>query len=141
MVLIAQGLFAFASVFCVSIILKSPKSSLILNAFIGTIGWLIHLSTKPYLSFYLSIFLASISIMLLSHLAARKFKYPTTLFIITCHFLFVPGEAIYKAVYSLVFENSHSFNYYVQHAFLVSGTIALSIFIVDSLFSLIPSKK
>lgn len=129
-------IFAWGAVLLVSIMLQAPKRSLMLTSTIGAIGWGTYLLASSSLNEVLSTFIASLMVMILAHLCARKYKYPTTIFIVACHFLFVPGEAIYRAVFSLLQDDPALFQHYLLKALMISGSIALSIMLIDTLFSL-----
>ena len=90
---------------------------------IGAAGWLMYklMLEKVGLSIAVSVFLATIVIVLLSRYAAVFEKCPATIFLITGIFPVVPGAQIYWATYYLVTDQ--------LHAAFDSGFLALKIMI------------
>ena len=90
---------------------------------LGAAGWLMYklMLEKVGLSIAVSVFLATIVIVLLSRYAAVFEKCPATIFLITGIFPVVPGAQIYWATYYLVTDQ--------LHAAFDSGFLALKIMI------------
>lgn len=113
----AVGTIAFSLLFGV------PKKYFLYCGSIGTAGWFLYklLLMKVGVSIPVSVFGATVLVVLLSRYAAVFEKCPATVFMITGIFPVVPGAQIYWATYYLVTEQ-------LQEA-LESGFLALKIMI------------
>lgn len=113
----ALGTIAFSLLFGV------PKKYYLYCGGIGAAGWLIYklMLEKVGLSIAVSVFFATVVIMILSRFAAVFEKCPAIVFMIAGIFPVVPGAQIYWATYYLVTDQLHeAFN---------SGFLALKIMI------------
>jgi uncharacterized membrane protein YjjB (DUF3815 family) len=72
---------------------------------------------------------------------ARIKKSPVTHFFIPGIIPFVPGAGMFNFVYSIIEEKNSSAVFYLIQTIEIAGIIALSIFIVDSVFRLISKQK
>jgi len=113
----AVGTMAFSLLFGV------PKKFYLHCGGIGAAGWLVYklMLEKCELSIAVSVFMATLVIVLLSRYAAVFEKCPATVFLITGIFPVVPGAQIYWATYYLVTNQ--------LHAAFDSGFLALKIMI------------
>lgn len=113
----AVGTVAFSLLFGV------PKKYYLYCGGIGAAGWLVYklMLEKAGLSIAVSVFAATLVIVLLSRYAAVFEKCPATVFLITGIFPVVPGAQIYWATYYLVTDQIH--------AAFDSGFLALKIMI------------
>ena len=113
----AVGTMAFSLLFGV------PKKFYLHCGGIGAAGWLVYklMLEKCGLSIAVSVFMATLVIVLLSRYAAVFEKCPATVFLITGIFPVVPGAQIYWATYYLVTNQ--------LHAAFDSGFLALKIMI------------
>lgn len=113
----AVGTVAFSLLFGV------PKKYYLYCGGIGAAGWLVYklMLEKVGLSIAVSVFAATLVIVLLSRYAAVFEKCPATVFLITGIFPVVPGAQIYWATYYLVTDQ--------LHAAFDSGFLALKIMI------------
>ena len=84
----------------------------------------------------ISTFVATLLVALLSHIAARVEKKPVTVYLIPCIFLFVPGAGMYQIVFSLIENRSADAISSFFRTMEEAGAIALSIFVIDTLFRL-----
>ena len=113
----AIGTIAFSLLFGV------PKKYYLYCGGIGAAGWLMYklMLEMAGLSIAVSVFLATVVIVLLSRYAAVFEKCPATVFLITGIFPVVPGAQIYWATYYLVTDQ--------LHAAFDSGFLALKIMV------------
>lgn len=113
----AIGTIAFSLLFGV------PKKYYLYCGGIGAAGWLMYkvMLEKAGLSIAVSVFLATVVIVLLSRYAAVFEKCPATVFLIAGIFPVVPGGQIYWATYYLVTDQ--------LHAAFDSGFLALKIMV------------
>ena len=137
----AVGTVAFSLLFGV------PRKFYVYCGGIGTAGWLIYklMLGIAGLSVPISVFCATVVIVLLSRYAAVFEKCPATVFLITGIFPVVPGAQIYWATYYLVTDQIYlSFNSGFL-ALKIMVAIVLGIVVVfeipHSFFRIIKSKK
>lgn len=97
----AVGTMAFSLLFGV------PKKYYLHCGGIGAAGWVLYkvMLDKVGVSIAVSVFFATVLIVLLSRFAAVFEKCPATVFMITGIFPLVPGAQIYWATYYLVTDN------------------------------------
>lgn len=132
-----QTVGAFLAVISFSLILELPKKYLILSGGIGAVGWLSYLLVQAADgSVIAAAFLSSLLVALSSHIAARKFKAPVTVFLVAGILPSVPGASIYRSVSYVIRNNPALSSHYLVETLQVSGAIAMAIFIMDSLFRL-----
>ena len=114
---------AFVGTMAFSLLFSVPKKYYLHCGGIGAAGWLMHKIMLDTMggSIAVSVFFATVLIVLLSRFAAVFEKCPTTVFMITGIFPLVPGAQIYWATYYLVTNNLYKA--------LDSGFLALKIMI------------
>lgn len=132
--IIIQFIASFIAVVSFSIGIEIPKKYIIIVGLVGAIGWLVYLETITFggtelLAYFLSALIVTIFSMLLS----KILKTLSTIFIIPGILPIVPGAAMYNMVYSLINGNSSKTGYYLLQALLITGGIALAIFIAQSI--------
>ncbi|MGI6510262.1 MAG: threonine/serine exporter family protein [Erysipelotrichaceae bacterium] len=132
--ILKQTLIATAVVYLIAIVLDAPKKTLPYAALTGAAGWFIYLSVGSQGSVVSSTFIAACVIAMLAHIFSRISKAPTTVFLISALYPFVPGTSVYRAVYSLIGNDLNAFKFYALQSILISGAIATAVFMVDSIF-------
>ena len=135
--MVIQTVGAFLAVVSFSLVLELPKRYLILSGGIGAAGWLAYLLVLDAdRSVIAAAFLSSLLVALSSHIAARKFKAPVTVFLVAGILPSVPGASIYRSVSYVITNNPGLSSHYLVETLQISGAIAMAIFIMDSLFRL-----
>ena len=124
--MIYQVISALIAVYFSCIVFEAPKRLLIHISIIGGIGWFVYLFFLDSSGLQLATYYSGLTIAFLSHLAARYFKAPVTVFFIPGFFPLVPGAGMYRTVYA----------FFVGQTMITAGMIALAIFTVDSIFRL-----
>ncbi|WP_124066043.1 threonine/serine exporter family protein [Clostridium sp. E02] len=139
--MILQTIGAFLAVISFSLILELPKKHLLLAGGIGAVGWLSYLLVVAAVgSVTTAAFISSLFVALSSHLSARIFKVPVTVFLVAGILPSVPGASIYRCVSYMIQNNTDLSSHYLVETLQISGAIAMAIFIMDSLFRLIQKK-
>lgn len=115
-----------------SIFLQAPKRILPTAALLGSTGWAAYLFAHQSMDAITSTFISGLVITSLSHILARLFKMPVTIYLIPGVLPLVPGVALYQTVAEFI-KGSYKADAYLRETFLIAGMIALSIFVVDSL--------
>ncbi|MGY3725249.1 Uncharacterized membrane protein YjjB, DUF3815 family [Granulicatella balaenopterae] len=139
--MIIQVISAIIAVYFSAIVFEAPKKLLPYIAFIGGGGWLIYLLILQYFDISIATYLSGLAIAFSSHIAARQFKAPVTVFFIPGFFPLVPGAGMYKTVYWYITGDSLQSQANLNQTMVIAGMIALAIFTVDSLFRLVSILK
>lgn len=135
--MIIQTVGAFLAVISFSLILELPRKHLVLAGGIGAAGWLVYLLVEAAAgSVIAAAFLSSLLVALASHISARIFKAPVTVFLVAGILPSVPGASIYRSVSYVISNNPQLSSHYLVETLQISGAIAMAIFIMDSLFRL-----
>ena len=82
----------------------------------------------------LASFLSALAIAFVSHVFARVFKAPVTVFLIAGILPTVPGAGMYRIVYYIIENDREMCGYYLLQTLEIAGMIALAIFIMDTIF-------
>lgn len=136
-----QILGAFMTVVAFSVVLNAPKKYLVYSGIVGAAGWWIYLLLLKDGTLLVSILGAGSLIALISHTFARVLKAPVTVFLIPGILPLVPGASIYRSISCLIQGDRAMANYYLIETLQIAGGIALSIFIMDSLFRAIRRRQ
>ena len=135
--MVVQTIGAFLAVISFSLILELPRKYVALAGGIGAAGWLVYLLVEAAAgSVIAAAFLSSLLVALSSHIFARIFKSPVTVFLVAGILPSVPGTSIYRSVSYVISNNPELSSHYLVETLQVSGAIAMAIFIMDSLFRL-----
>ena len=125
----------FLSIFSFSVYLETPKKHVIKAGLVGAIGGAVYLLCIQYdLGDVLASFLSALSVALISHVFARIFKTPVTLFLIAGILPTVPGAGMYRIVHHILIKDEAMTAFYMIQTLEIAGAIALAIFLMDSLF-------
>ena len=140
--MIIQGISAFFATAAFAILFYLPKKYLIHAGLTGAFGWVIYLLVKePNNEKVLATFVATLFVALVSHILARIYKTPVTMFLIPGVIPLVPGAGMYQIVQSLVDNSVEKTSYYFIQTIQMAGAIALGIFIIDTLFRIVKIKQ
>ena len=135
--MVIQTAGAFLAVISFALILELPKKHVVLAGGIGAAGWLFYLLVEAAAgSVIAAAFLSSLLVALSSHIAARIFKAPVTVFLVAGILPSVPGASIYRSVSYVISNNTELSSHYLVETLQIAGAIAMAIFIMDSLFRL-----
>ncbi len=126
---------AFSSIIAFSIIFGMPKNLLKYATIVGVVSWVIY-SYLLYIEvdIVLQAFITGLIVAGMSHIFARVLKAPVTIFLVPGILPLVPGGPIYRSVYYFINDNSGLGNMYFTQTLQIAGAIAMSIFIMDSIF-------
>lgn len=129
-----QVVSALIAVYFSAIVFEAPKPLLIWIACIGGSSWLVYLLFIDSIGPFAATYISGLVVATFSHLAARFFKAPVTVFFIPGFFPLVPGAGMYRTVYWFITGNVVKGNAYLQETLTIAGMIALAIFTIDSFF-------
>lgn len=122
--------------FFFAIMLETPRIYIVRAGMLGGLGWFIYLfadrmfSTGPVWASFASVMVTAV----ISHIAARIYKVPVTMFLVSGILPTVPGSGMYKIPYYMIMHDTEMTNHYFIETMACAGAIALAIFIVDAVF-------
>lgn len=125
----------FIGMLCFSILVETPRKYLLISALVGGgSGFIYLLSVHLGSGTVMASFFSALTAALLSHICARIFKAPVTLFLIAGILPTVPGGGMYR-IAAGVLDNDPTkvFNSFIE-VLEIAGVIALAIFIMDVIF-------
>lgn len=134
---------SFIAITGFAVLLETPKKYLLHAGVTGAIGGEIYLyCTQREMDVVLASFLSALAIAFVSHVFARVFKAPVTVFLIAGILPTVPGAGMYRIVYYIIANDREMCSYYLIQTLEIAGMIALAIFIVDTVFRFrVPARK
>lgn len=125
---------AFIAVVSFSINLEIPKKYLIIVGVVGALGWITYMVCDYFnLTNILSYFISALVVAILSLILSKLLKVISTIFLIPGILPIVPGIAMYKMIYFLINNNLKESAHQLLQAVLITGGIALAIFITESI--------
>ncbi|RKD32210.1 MULTISPECIES: threonine/serine exporter family protein [Lacrimispora] len=135
--MVIQTIGAFFAVISFALVLELPKKYVVLAGGIGAAGWLAYLLVVAAAgSVTAAAFLSTLLVALASHVSARMFRAPVTVFLVAGILPSVPGASIYRSVSYMITNEPELSSHYLVQTLQISGAIAMAIFIMDSLFRL-----
>ena len=138
--MIIQVLAAFVAILAFSIVIGAPRKYLPYCGVVGAAGWLVYLLNVNSYGIVTANFIAAMVIAFVSHIFARIFKAPVTVFLIPGILILVPGAGMYRTVYQFFMGDRQAAGSYLLQTMQIAGMIALAIFVMDSLFALFVKK-
>lgn len=125
---------AFIAVVSFSINLEIPKKYIIIVGIVGALGWITYIICDYFkLSNVLSYFISALVVAILSMILSKLLDAVSTIFLIPGILPIVPGLAMYKMVYFFINNDLQESAYQLLQAILITGGIALAIFITESI--------
>lgn len=135
--MIIKVIGAFIAIFAFAVVLEIPKKYLWCAGLVGVVGWFSYLiSEAAGVGAVVASFVSVFSIAMISHIFARIFKAPVTVFLVPGILPTVPGAGMYRVVYYLLADDRAMSGYYLATTLEIAGVIAMAIFIVDGFFRL-----
>lgn len=133
--MIIQVISAFFATAAFSVIFYLPRKYILQAGMTGGIGWFIYLLLVHFdADKAVANLCATLVIALISHILARIYKSPVTLFLIPGIIPLVPGAGMYHIVQSILYNRINSSVQYFIDTFKMAGAIALGIFVIDTIF-------
>lgn len=133
---IAQIIGAYIATVAAALTVEIPRSLLYKCGIVGALGYLIFLLIVPLHGPTTATLLAGIAIAAISQAMARLLRAPVSMFYIPGFFPLVPGIGVYKTAFYSIHNQPDKASQYLVESILISGAIALSIFLVESLMEM-----
>lgn len=132
--MILKVIGVFLAIVAYSVIIETPKKFLWLSGLVSAVGGAVYVICDDafHIDMVLASFWSALAIALVSHIFARVFRAPVTLFLVAGILPTVPGAGMYRTVYYLIRGDADMSNYFLSQTLEIAGVIALAIFLMDS---------
>lgn len=131
--MIFQLIYGFLATVGFAVLFNLPKNAIIVSGISGTIGWAGYLIMMYfYPSTILSTFIAAVLIGIMGEIFARKFKNPSTIFVIPGLLPLVPGAYSYRTILAIIEGNNKQAITFGLQTIGVAIAIAAGLIIVIS---------
>lgn len=128
-------IFSYLAAVGFAVFLNSPKKTLYVSGAVGMTSWTIYiLLMRINFDMISSNFIAASVAALICEILARKMKKPTILFVVPGIITLIPGLGLYNTMYYLMEGDFHLALTTGTNVLLSSGSIALGVIVVSSLF-------
>ena len=132
--MILQIVGAFVAMYWFAVLIETSKKYLPVAGIVASVGWFVYLICENrWEDAVLATFFSAVTVTLISHVLARKYKTPVTIFLIAGIIPTVPGATMYRIAYYVILGDNNMSVHYLMEMFKIAGAIAVAIFIVDSL--------
>ena len=136
-----QVISAFFAIIAFSVVNNVPKKFLLSCGVEGFVGWYVYLLFLSDTGPVMANFFGSLALAIMAHVFARIFKAPVTVFLIPGLLILVPGAGLFRSAYQLFLGTKSMAAFYMLQTLEIAGMIALAVFVVDSVFSVINKKR
>lgn len=141
--LIFQLIGAYFVGYCCCIFLEAPANLRFRIPVIDVVGWLVYLIAVDYLQWTLpvSTYISSLVIAIMSHVFARRYREPVTVFFLPGFFTLVPGGGMYRTALAFIQAETTTGVRELGTTMFIALSIALAVFTVDSFVNVIYNNK
>lgn len=135
--MIMKVIGAFLAIYAFGVILETPKKYLWCAGVVGAVGWFVYLLSQNLgMNDVMATFLSATAISIVSHIFARTFRAPVTVFLVAGILPTVPGAGMYRIASSFIAGDSAMAAQNLIITLEIAGAIAIGIFLVDGFFRL-----
>lgn len=128
-------IFSYLAAVGFAVFLNAPKKTLYISGAVGMISWTIYIILmRINFDMMSSNFIAASIAALLCEILARKMKKPTILFVVPGIITLIPGLGLYNTMYYVIEGNFQESFTTGANVLFASGSIALGVIVVSSLF-------
>jgi len=128
---------AFLAIYAFAIVLETPKKYLWCAGVVSAVGWFVYLQSQQVgMDDVMATFLSATAISIVSHIFARVFRAPVTVFLVAGILPTVPGAGMYRIAASFIAGDSGMAAQNLIVTLELAGVIAMGIFLVDAVFRL-----
>ena len=126
---------AFLSIYSFAVLLQVPRRFVLQAGVVGAIGGFVYLLAIHFdRGDVMASLYSAVAAAIVSHIFARIYKTPVTLFLIAGVLPTVPGNVMYQTVHYLIDGNEAMSGFYLIQTLEIAGVISLAIFVVDTFF-------
>ena len=128
---------AFLAIYAFAVVLETPKKYLWCAGVVSAVGWFVYLQSQQVgMDDVMATFLSATAISIVSHIFARVFRAPVTVFLVAGILPTVPGAGMYRIAASFIAGDSGMAAQNLIVTLELAGVIAMGIFLVDAVFRL-----
>ena len=139
--MIIRTIGIFIGIFFFAIMTETPRKYLLIAAVIGGVSGFVYLISEANGSGAVwASFFSALAAAVISHIFARIFKAPVTLFLIAGILPTVPGGGMYRIVANALDGSQAEMLNSLLETLEIAGAIALAVFLVDTAFRIKKSK-
>ena len=135
--MIVRVIGAFIAIYAFAVVLETPKRYLWCAGTVSAVGWFVYLLSQQLgTDEVMATFLSATAISIVSHIYARVFRAPVTVFLVAGILPTVPGAGMYRIAASFIAGDSGMAAQHLITTLELAGVIAMGIFLVDAIFRL-----
>ena len=135
--MIVRVIGAFIAIYAFAVVLETPKRYLWCAGTVSAVGWFVYLLSQQLgTDEVMATFLSAATISIVSHIYARVFRAPVTVFLVAGILPTVPGAGMYRIAASFIAGDSGMAAQHLITTLELAGVIAMGIFLVDAIFRL-----
>ena len=135
--MIVRVIGAFIAIYAFAVVLETPKKYLWCAGTVSAVGWFVYLLSQQLgTDEVMATFLSAAAISIVSHIYARVFRAPVTVFLVAGILPTVPGAGMYRIAASFIAGDSGMAAQHLITTLELAGVIAMGIFLVDAIFRL-----
>lgn len=128
------GFGIFIAVLGIALFMGMDMGSSLVSSTIGSLGYIIYcILLIEGKTAYIALFISSFLVTIISHVFARSFKQPTTIYTILGNFPLVPGATIYDSVLKVLAGEDAEARLLVSQGIGMAIGISLGIVAADTL--------
>ena len=135
--MIVRVIGAFIAIYAFAVVIETPKKYLWCAGTVSAVGWFVYLLSQQLgTDEVMATFLSAAAISIVSHIYARVFRAPVTVFLVAGILPTVPGAGMYRIAASFIAGDSGMAAQHLITTLELAGVIAMGIFLVDAIFRL-----
>lgn len=135
--MIIRVIGAFIAIYAFAVVIETPKKYLWCAGTVSAVGWFVYLLSQQLgTDEVMATFLSATAISIVSHIYARVFRAPVTVFLVAGILPTVPGAGMYRIAASFIAGDSGMAAQHLITTLELAGVIAMGIFLVDAIFRL-----
>jgi Uncharacterized conserved protein len=125
--------FSFAASYFFAVVFDAPKKLFLPAGIVGASGWMMGQTIGNIfdLPLVMVIFIGSFTLGIMSHIMARVYKEPSTIFLTPGIIPFVPGGLAYDATSSIILSEYSSAVNIIMEVIISAGSIAVGILFAE----------
>lgn len=136
-------LFSFTASFFFAVVFDAPKKLFLPAGIVGALGWMMGQTAGMLFDLPLVMvnFIGAFTLGIMSHVMARVYKEPSTIFLIPGIIPFVPGGLAYDATSSIILSDYTGAVNIIMEVIISAGSIAAGILFAEQFALLFIKKK
>src|SRR5690625_2555178 len=136
-------LFSFTASFFFAVVFDAPKKLFLPAGIVGALGWMMGQTAGMLFDLPLVMvnFIGAFTLGIMSHVMARVYKEPSTIFLIPGIIPFVPGGLAYNATSSIILSDYTGAVTIAMEVIISAGSIAVGLLFSEQISNLLIRKK